>query len=159
MDVQTAAQNVAEDYKGAGGSGAKALAADIDKNGTTFAHQLSETGGAVLGLRTAVKMTLRSKDLRILNAFASEAGCMVFPLPETLKVEGNGTMQDLGDTVREFGEVIQEISADSVDGEFSANEVQRIERAWGEHIAAGQRMIANIRAKHDAGKAKLQRVA
>lgn len=156
MDVITAAQNVAEDYKG----GARQLAIDIDRNPTTFSHELNETGSAKLGLRTAVKMTKRAKDLRILNAFAAECGQVCVPLPESLMVDGDMTMQGLGRIAKEFGDVVQEVSAAAADGEVSANELQRVERQWGELVAAGQSLLAHMRAKHEASKpAGLRRAA
>lgn len=148
MDVITAACNVAEDYKG----GARQLAADIDRNPTTFSHELNETGVAKLGLRTAVKMTKRTKDLRILYAFACEMGQMCVPLPDMLMVEGDLTMQGLGRVAKEFGDVVQEISAAAADGEVSANEMQRVERQWGELVAAGQQLLAHMRARHEAAR-------
>jgi hypothetical protein len=152
MDVITAAANVAEDYKG----GARQLAHDIDRNATTFSHELNETGAAKLGLRTAVKMTMRSKDLRILNAFAAEVGQMCVPLPESLMVDGDMTMLDLGRVAKEFGDVVQEVSAAASDGEVTANELQRVERQWGELVAAGQRMLGHLRASHEQTKAARQ---
>jgi hypothetical protein len=151
MDVQTAAQNVAEDYKG----GARQLAHDIDKNATTFAHQLSETGPAVLGLRTAVKMTKRSKDLRILNAFAEECGCMVLPLPEALMSDDSAVMQGLGVLAKEFSDVVQEICASSADDDINDNEMARAEKEWGQVVAAGQRVLGAMRAKNQASKVRI----
>jgi hypothetical protein len=148
MDVITAAQNVAEDYKG----GARQLAVDIDKNPTSLSHELSETGGAKLGLRTAVKMTRRTGDLRILNAFASEAGCMVLPLPEALRVEGNSTMHDLSQVAQEFADVVREVTMTAADDTVSDNEMERVLREWGELLAAGQRAIAGLQAKNQAAK-------
>jgi hypothetical protein len=153
MDVITAACNVAEDYVGASGKGARALAVDIDKNPVTLSHELNETGGAKLGLRTAVKMTRRSRDLRILNAFAQECGCMVLALPEALQLEGSAAMQDLGHTAKEFADVVAEVSARIADGEISENDLRAIEREWGELVAAGQGMVARLRAKRDADSA------
>lgn len=148
MDVLTAAQNVAEDYRG----GARQLAQDIDRNPTTFSHEVSETGSAKLGLKTAVKMSLRAKDFRILYAFAAECGHMCVPLPESLSVEGDMTMQRLGLVAKEFADVVQEVSGSVADDKVSANELARIERQWGELVAAGQQLLAHIRAKHEAGK-------
>lgn len=149
MDVITAAANIAEDYPG----GARALAAAIDRNPTTFSHELSETGSAKLGVRTLLKMTLRSKDYRALNAFAGECGFICVPLPEALAVDGDATMQNLGRVAKEFGDVIQEVSSAAADGEVSANELQRVERQWGELVAAGQQLLGNLRANHEATKA------
>lgn len=148
MDIITAACNVAEDYLG----GARQLGLDIDRNPTTFSHELNETGSAKLGLRTAVKMSKRAKDLRILNVFAGELGQMCVPLPDSLAVDGDLTMQDLAKVAKEFGDVVHEVSAAAADGDVSANELQRVERQWGELVAAGQQLLAHMRAAHEAGR-------
>lgn len=148
MSVMDAARNVAEDYPG----GASALAPRIDKNPTTLNHELHETGAAKLGLTTAVKMTRRTGDLRILNAFAAEAGCLVLALPEALQVEGSETMHDLGLLAKEFSDVVQEVMAACADGEVTANELVRVRRQWAELVAAGQRMLHGVHVKHEASK-------
>lgn len=150
MDALTAAKNVAEDYRGPGGSGAKGLGVDIDHR--ALAHEVNETGTAKLGLRTAVKMTLRAKDPRILNAFAAECGYMVLPLPEALVVEGDVAMQLMAKAVAEFNDVAQEYLAGGADGKWTGNELARLERQHGELVAASQRLVAHARASHEAGK-------
>jgi len=148
MDVMDAARTLAHDQPG----GATALAVRMGCNGTTLNHELRETGGAKLGLRRAVLMTVLTGDLRILNAFAAEAGCMVLQLPEALQVDGNECMQDLGRTAKEFADVVQEVSASCADGDITANELQRVERQWAELVTAGQRLLAGLRARHEEGK-------
>jgi hypothetical protein len=157
MNVIDAARNVAEDYEG----GASALALRIDKNPTTLLHELNETGTAKLGLVTAVKMSARAKDPRILNAFALQLGYMVLPLPEALAVEGNETMQDLAHVAKEFAEVIQEVTSSYADdGRISENELAKIEKQFGELLASGQSMLARIRASHEQARpAHLREVA
>jgi hypothetical protein len=153
MDVQTAAFNVAEDYPG----GARALARDIDKNATTFSHQLSETGGAVLGLKTAVKMTKRTKDLRILLAFAADCGQMCVPLPEALDLEGSDCMRKLSETSREFADLCTEVSQSLSDGKINDNELERIQREGGELVQKLQGLLAAAAAKNYADKPNLLR--
>jgi hypothetical protein len=148
MSVMDAARNVAEDYPG----GARAVAARIDKNETTFSHELNETGGAKLGLVTAVKMTNRTKDLRILNAFAAEAGCMVLPLPEALNVDGNDAMHLVSRLAGEFNDVVQRFVSAVGDGEVTGNEVEAIRREWSELQAVGQKVVSYAEALHQAGK-------
>jgi hypothetical protein len=148
MDVITAAANVAEDFPG----GARALAGAIDRNATTFSHELSETGAAKLGLRTAVKMTIRSKDLRILNAFAAECGCMVLPLPEAMAVEGDDSMQLVSKLMAELNDTVQAYVGALVDGKVSANEVNEIKRQGGELQVALQQLIAHAVSQHEASQ-------
>lgn len=148
MSVIDAARNVADDFPG----GAKALAQRIDKNPFSLMHELSGTGTAKLGLLDSVKITRASRDLRILNAFADEFGCVVLPLPEALQADGSDSMQHLSVLAKEFGDVVQEVSASHADGDISANEMARIERQWSELVAAGQRLVAQLRSKHEESK-------
>lgn len=148
LDVMDAARNLAEDYRG----GAVALAARIDKNPNTFAHELGEQATAKLGLRTAVKMSKRSGDLRILNAFAAELGCMVLQLPEALMVEGNDAARDLGAMAKEFAEVVAEVMQSQSDGRVTENELAAIRRQWAELLAAGQKTLHTLAQQHEAGK-------
>lgn len=152
MDALTAAQNVAEDFKG----GARALALAIDKNPVSFSHELHETGTAKLGLRTAVKMTIRARDPRILNAFAAECGFMVLPLPETMMVEGDAAVQLVGDAMGEFNDVAQAFIAGAADQNWTGNEVGELERQAGELIAAVQRIVKHAKAAHEASKPRLR---
>lgn len=156
MDVITAAQNVAEDYAGHGGRGARGLAVDIDKNPVSFSHELHETGTAKLGLRTAVKMTIRARDPRILNAFAAECGFMVLPLPETMMVEGDAAVQLVGEAMSEFNDVAQAFIAGAADQNWTGNEVGELERQAGELIAAVQRIVKHAKAAHEASKPRLR---
>lgn len=148
MDLIIAAQNVAEDYKG----GARQLAVDIDKNSTTFSHELNETGGAKLGLRTALKMTLRTKDLRILHAFAGQLGQFCIPLPESLNLQGQDCMVKLSECAKEFADVCQEIALDLSDDTINDNEMARIEREGGQLIAAVHTLMEAARAKNAQSK-------
>ncbi|MCC2673069.1 MAG: hypothetical protein K0R58_16 [Ramlibacter sp.] len=149
MDVMTAAFNVAEDYKP---GGARGLAAAIGENHNTFSHAVTETAGAKLGLKTALKMTKRSRDLRILLAFAAECGQMCVPLPESMDLESNDCMRALANTSKEFTELVQEVCASlSDDGNVSANELERIDREGGELVAKLQQLLATVRARHLAG--------
>lgn len=150
MDVLTAAFNVAEDFKPGGAAG---LAREIDKNSTTFSHEVNGTGGAKLGLKTAVKMTKRTRDLRILLAFAAECGQMCVPLPASLDLESNDCMRALAQTSKEFNDVVTEVcSSLSDDGRISDNELARIDREGGELLAQLQQLLATVRALNLAGK-------
>lgn len=145
MDVMTAAFNVAHDYPG----GARKLATDIGENPNTFSHALTETAGAALRVKSAVKMTLRSRDLRILQAFAAECGQMVTPLPAALDLAGGDCMRALADTSKEFNDLVQEVCRSlSDDGKISANELQRIDREAGELYAQIHRLQAMVRSAH-----------
>lgn len=136
--VMHAAQNVAEDYEG----GASALARAIDKKEFTLLHELAGTGSAKLGLETAVKMTRRTRDLRILHAFAREFGQQCTPLPESLEAGDDECMLALGVVVRESGDVCQELcKCLGSDGDINDNELDRILREGGELVAAVHKLM------------------
>lgn len=145
MDVMTAAWNVAEDYPG----GARGLAVAIGENPNTFNHALHGTAGAALRLKTAVKMTKRTQDLRILHAFAAECGQMCVPLPEALNLESNDCMKALADTAKEFNDLVQAVCGSlSDDGRISENDLKKIDREGGEAVAKLQQLLAAARAFH-----------
>jgi hypothetical protein len=146
MDVMTAAFNVAEDYRPGGACG---LAHAIGENPNSFRHAVTETAGSKLGLKTAVKMTKRTGDLRILLAFAAECGQMCVPLPGSLDLDTNDCMRALAQTSKEFNDVVREVcDALAGDGRVSANELERIDREGGELLQQLQRLLATVRAQH-----------
>lgn len=133
MHLRDVAYNVVHDYPG----GAASLAPRLGKNATTLAHELNGTGVAKLGLMDAEKITHLAGDLRILEAFATNCGQMLIPLPEALQVgHDEDCMLRLADTAREFGELCKEVAGDLADGSISDNELVRIDRECGELIAS-----------------------
>jgi hypothetical protein len=148
MNVMDAAFNVAEDYPG----GARALAVAIDKNPVTFSHEVKGTGGAKLGLATAVKMTKRTSDARILTAFAAECGFLVLPLPEALDLDNDDCARALAALSREFGQLCNEACLSLSDGKVSDTEMHRLEREGGELMQSLQGVLACFRARNQLAK-------
>lgn len=142
--VLDAACNLADDYPG----GAKALGPRIGKCGTTLSHELRRTGTAKLGLDTAVRLTTRTGNLAILNAFAAECHCMVLLLPEAMMVEGDQAMVHVAAVAKEFNDVVQSFVAALADGQVTANELVAVRRHWGELQRAGQQMLAHAELVH-----------
>jgi hypothetical protein len=132
MHLRDVAYNVVHDYPG----GAASLAPRLAKNATTLCHELSGTGVAKLGLLDAEKITHLAGDLRILEAFATNCGQMLVPLPESIGVADDDCMLRLADTAREFGELCKEVAGDLADGSISDNELSRIDRECGHLIAS-----------------------
>jgi hypothetical protein len=146
MSVLDAAFNVGHDYPG----GAAALASRIDKNPTTFGHELKGTGSAKLGLHDAVKMTLRSQDFRILDAFNRVCGRMAVALPEAMGEDVDDCIQRLGLASGKFGKVTAETCAALADGVITPNEQMVYRRGMAELIQAmhclDQALDANLKA-------------
>jgi len=154
MDVMQAAFNVAEDYRP---GGAAALAVAVGKNPTTFSHEVHGTGAAKLGVLTAVKMTKRTGDLRILLAFAAECGQMCLPLPNSLAPDADDCMRAMSETSREFGELCQQVCLSlGHDGEISNNELERIQREGGELMAALQSLMGSLQVRNMRGQVQGQ---
>lgn len=149
MDVLTAAFNVGHDFKG----GVVALAPQIGKNDSTLNAELAQVGNAKLGLHTAVKMTLASGDLRILDAFNLACGRMSFPLPEMLDLESKDCIQALATASREFSELCTEVlQSITDDGKINDNERERIHKEGGHTVSRIGSLMAAVDANHAASK-------
>ncbi len=144
--VLDAAFHAAHDYPG----GVAALAARMGKHQGTICHELTGTGTAKLGLVDALKLSHLTGSRSILNAFASELGCVVLPLPA--HHAGIDTFRQIADTAREFGEFITSVADAAGDGEVSANELARVDRELGELVAAAQEIRATLADLHESGK-------
>jgi hypothetical protein len=121
----------------------------IGKDPTTLSHELRGTGGAKLGLETAVKMSKYTGDMRVLLAFAAECGQMCVPLPAGADPDGDECMQSMAGMSKEFGDVCQEICRSlGDDGAITDNELARIERESGELIRAIHAMLLAVRLRN-----------
>lgn len=148
MDLRDVAANVVHDYPG----GAPSLAPRVGKNATTLAHEVNGTGAAKLGLLDAEKITLRTGDLRILQAFALNCGQMLVPLPEVEGADIDDCMIRLANTAREFGDLCTEVAGDLADGAISDNELSRIDRECGELISSLRILREALARRNLAGK-------
>lgn len=152
--VLDAAFHAVHDHPG----GAAALAGRMNKHPGTLCHELTATGTAKLGLVDALKLSHLTGSRAILNAFATELGCLVLPLPA--HQAGVDTFMQVADTAREFAEFITSVATAASDGKISANELAQVDRELGEMIAAAQDVRATLAAMHEAGKpAHLRRAA
>lgn len=149
-EVLDAAFNLVHDHPG----GAASLAPRLGKNPATLCHEVTGHGTAKLGLETAVKLSVLTGDMRILNAMAAQCGCLVLPLVCHEGEEGEAVMARLGVAAKEFGEFVAEVAADSRDGRISANELKSIEREWGELVSAGQSLVGHLRGVHERQSVK-----
>lgn len=131
--------------------GAAALGARMGKNPTTLSHEVRGTGTAKFGLDDAVMATVMSGDPRILNAFNAEAGYVAFRLPSVEGVCDESTIRSVSELAREFGELMGTVTQAAADGRITGNELQTVKAAWSELVAAGQAMVSQLTAKHEAG--------
>ena len=156
MNLLDAAYNVVHDYPG----GSHSLAPRMGKSATTLSHEVAADGTAKLGLLDAAKITTLSGDLRILEAFATNCGQMLVPLPSAVDLQADDCMTRMAATVKEFGDLCTEVAADLQDATISDNELARVDRECGELIAAVHAMRMALARRNLAGKPKhLKQVA
>jgi hypothetical protein len=148
MDLRDVAANVVHDYPG----GAPSLAPRVGKNHTTLAHEVHGTGAAKLGLLDAEKITLRTGDLRILEAFALNCGQMLVPLPDGAESADHDCMERMAITAREFGDLCTVVSAGLADGAITDNELSRIDRECGELMASIRTLREAVARRNQANK-------
>lgn len=132
MNLLDAAYNLVRRYPG----GAASLGPRLGKNATTLNHEVKGTGDAKLGLLTAQAMTDLSEDLSILQAWATDAGQMLVPLPTLRDGERDDCMVRMAAMAEEFGRLCTEVAGDLGDGQISDNELRRIDKEAGQMIAA-----------------------
>ena len=148
MSLRDAAFNVVHDYPG----GSVSLAPRLGKSHASLSHELTATGTAKLGLLDAEKITILTGDLRILEAFATDCGQMLVPLPDATVLMGDDCMLRLADTAREFGDLCKEVGGDLVDGKISDNELRRIDKECGELIASLHALRESLARRNADGK-------
>ena len=121
----------------------------------TLSHEVANRPGSKLGLVDAAKITALTGDLRMLNAFAALAGCMVLPLPAHAEAPaGAEAMHHLARLAKEFGDVARVFAESVADGDVSANELASLHREVGELVVTAQAAMAHAQAVHDAGVAR-----
>lgn len=156
MDVLTAAFNVGHDFDG----GVVALAPKIGKNHNSLGAELRRDGSAKFGLQDAVKMTLASKDYRILDAFNASCGRMSMPLPEMLDLDNDDCVVALAKASREFSELCAEVLQSlSDDGAINDNERARIQKEGGQTLATINALMTAVAARNLSSKPAHLRVA
>ncbi|MBC7620900.1 MAG: hypothetical protein H7293_18265 [Candidatus Saccharibacteria bacterium] len=155
MNLLDAAYNVVHDYKG----GAQSLAPRMGKSASTLSHEVAADGSAKLGLLDAEKITHLTGDLRILVAFATNAGQMLVPLPGAIDSGGDDCMVRLAGMAQEFGILCNEVASDLADGKISDNELARIDDECGKMICAVHSMRKALLLRNQSGKPASLRAA
>lgn len=147
MSVLDAACLVVRDYPG----GAAALAPRMGKAESSLQHECNPRyPTAKLGLQDAVTISQYAGDLRILNAFAAQLGCMVMPLPDA-HAEPRCVMSAASAIAREFGDAISKVSAVMEDGRVSRNELAEWRREMADLMRALQQTDTALQARYMSG--------
>lgn len=148
MSLRDAAFNTVHDYPG----GAVSLAPRVGKTPSSLSHEVTATGTAKLGLLDAEKIVILTGDLRILEAFATDCGQMLVPLPSAIVLSTDDCMLRLADTAREFGELCKEVGGDLADGKISDNELRRFHKERSELIASLQALGESLARRNAESK-------
>jgi hypothetical protein len=144
MDVNFAAYHLVKDA-----GGAKVVAAMLaDKSESTLAHEVNPRDySAKLGLDDAVRMSVLTKDSRILSAFAAECGFVVTPMPSTGDPEE--MPDETGALMSGFGEFIA--SAGVAYDDPTPNKLRAVERNASTVVSRIQSVLKALYAR--AGRA------
>lgn len=148
MNVLDAAYHVVHDYPG----GSESLGPRIGKSPTTLSHEVARVGTAKFGLETAVKATLMSGDMRILDAFAMHCGRMTLPLPELAASDDDCCMLELGNMLHKVGELVKDTTESLRDGVITDNEMGCIDQECGVLVARISNFLKVVRQKHASSK-------
>jgi hypothetical protein len=160
MNLVDAARHLARRFHG----GIETLAVRLGKADSTMRHELSASDAYKLGLQDAELITQYaieqnvSDPLQILNAFASNCGAMVLPLPGMYRT-GGATLQDLSAAAIEFAQFVAVSAKATEDGRVTANELRDVDRELSELIGCAQRVRSTLAAMHEASKPMLREVA
>lgn len=146
MDPIDAAHAVVLDYPG----GSESLAPRIGKGNSTLRQEVLRIGTAKLGLMDAVKITLVTRDSRIVAAFNEACGfCPPLPLPHHDITDG--ALQDLLERSAEVSSTVcdafTEFQRDIADGKVTPNELTAFEARVLEAIGAMAILTQAMRAK------------
>ena len=141
--------------------GAKQVAPHLDKSHETLTKELDPNfPGGKLGLIDAATIVQATGDRRILQAFAEECRCAVFPLPELAADVDDDTMHHISQMVTDFSVTLRDVSAAVADGRVNDNELDDAVRDWLKLNAAWHRLYAHmIRLNERSGPTELRAVA
>lgn len=148
--VLDAAFNVVHDHD------TESMARLLGKARGTLCHEVSPPQGssAKFGLLDAVRVTMKTRDYRVLLAFAEVCNFACLPLPTV--VEGDASTQDIlaksSAMAKEFAESIAVLNQSLADGRVTGNELRRFDDE-------SLQMIEAIIAVRNAVRAKAERDA
>lgn len=87
-----------------------------------------------------------------LHALNARLGYVALALPRPADSADDSAVQLMTSSIKEFGELMAETSADLANGQVSDNELKRITKEGVEAIAAIQQLLAYVQQRNEAGK-------
>ena len=134
MSVLDAAYRLAHAYPG----GVRALAARMERNSNTLAHELNPNMPThKLGLGDAALMTALSGDASIAEAMARAAGGVFVRLPASSQASDEALLEQFATLVQDFGAVGASMNEALADGRVTPREFERFAATVDEMCAAG----------------------
>lgn len=133
--------------------GFEEAAKSLGKSPSTLRHELNEDDHAnKLGLMDAMTLTQSSGDQRIVVALAAECGGVFMPLPQASTAGSEDTVRHIGLLVKEFGELLSEVSTRAADGVISDNDLAALQRESLEMMGAMQALLVHLAARNASTK-------
>lgn len=151
MNLLDAVRRTVRHYPG----GLEAVALRLHKQPGTLERELRGAPGYKLGAMDAAEVAVMSAEvgaehaLEYPNAVAQAVGAMLVVLPRA----GEGctaTAKDVAMLMRECAEVVAAVADADADGRVTDRELRDLDRQWADVVAAGQVMMRNLQARHDA---------
>ena len=141
--------------------GIAAIALRMGRSASSLEKETRCQSGHKMGLLDALEVMQLAREARSdcalapLNALADALGCMVLELSAQDAADapvGAPVVVDVAALMRECAELVAEALDADADRLITRNELARLERSWGDVVAAGQAMLLRLRARHEAGK-------
>lgn len=159
MNRREAARELAEKYP----DGMEALSARMGKRGDTLRKELTAVKGYKWGTDDEEMLIALCQAARMENALAPHAisaamhGAQLLPLPPD---GGEETAAEcMAACAQNFAAFFASASRAVAAGDASRNELRRIEREAGALVVIAQKLVAQISAMHEAGRAAPMKAA
>ena len=151
MSLLDAARRAVRHYPG----GLEAMAVRLQKQPGTLERELRGAPGYKLGALDALEITVLAQEqggehaLAYANSVADALGAMLVLLPRDGNVR-SASARDVALLMRECAEVVMAVANVEADGRITRRELEDLERQWADVVGAGQVLLRNMRARHDA---------
>lgn len=141
MNILLSAFHTVHDFPG----GAVALAPILGKNPATLSHEVNPNyPTAKLGLEDAVKLAVWTQDRRMATAFAAQVGCMLVPLPESVRV--GTSFEALASMAKEFAEMVAAVTTAMADDRVTPNDLAMVEAEAAQLVVSVQATVQHVQA-------------
>lgn len=151
MSLLDAARRTVRHYPG----GLDAMAVRLQKQPGTLERELRGTPGYKLGAVDALEIAVLAQEqggehaLAYPNTVADALGALLVLLPRDGNVRA-ASAQDVARLMQECAEVVMAVAQVEADGRITPRELADLQRQWADVVAAGQVLLRNMHARHDA---------